>query len=212
MFKKIVFVIAIAAGMYVSKPEWFSFVRSSVSNAENSEVIIFTHSNCGAYCSDALELLKDKSIPHVQYNIQVDKTAEQLWKKMGGGNNFPVIHVGENKIQGYFRVQLTHALAAQYGLQVLDSRHRSVVERQMATYGSDVAVMYATEWCPYCAKAREYFSKNSIKYVEIDVEKSSDGMHDYKALDSSGYPLIYVGLNRMQGFGANAQAQLKQLF
>jgi len=34
--------------------------------------------------------------------------------------------------------------------------------------------MYATSWCPYCAKARAYFARRNIAYVEVDIEKSKE--------------------------------------
>ena len=34
-------------------------------------------------------------------------------------------------------------------------------------------VMYATAWCPYCAKARDYFARTGTAYVEHDIEKST---------------------------------------
>ncbi len=67
--------------------------------------------------------------------------------------------------------------------------------------------MYATDWCPYCKKAREYFNANDIPFTEVDVEKSIEGARRYKALQSSGYPLIYIGAKRFQGFDKQALAQ-----
>ena len=35
-------------------------------------------------------------------------------------------------------------------------------------------VLYATEWCGYCKKAREFFKQNNIAYVKYDIEKSAE--------------------------------------
>ena len=32
-------------------------------------------------------------------------------------------------------------------------------------------VMYCTKWCPGCRRAREWFAKNNIEYVEVDITK-----------------------------------------
>ena len=62
-------------------------------------------------------------------------------------------------------------------------------------------VMYGTAWCSYCKKAREYFKKAGIRFVEYDVEKRPSRMREFKRLGGTGYPLILIGKNqRMQGF------------
>lgn len=61
-------------------------------------------------------------------------------------------------------------------------------------------VMYATDWCPYCAKARAYFRSNGIDYVEHDIEKSPSAHAEYKRLGGRGVPLILIGEQRMNGF------------
>lgn len=61
-------------------------------------------------------------------------------------------------------------------------------------------VMYSTSWCGYCKKARKYFKKKNIKFIEYDVEKNSKGKRDYKKLGAKGVPVILVGKKRMDGF------------
>jgi glutaredoxin len=61
-------------------------------------------------------------------------------------------------------------------------------------------VMYATTWCPYCAKARDYFAQAGIAYVEHDVEKSASAHEEFKRLGGRGVPLIVVGREKMNGF------------
>jgi glutaredoxin len=61
-------------------------------------------------------------------------------------------------------------------------------------------VMYATSWCPYCAKAREYFARTGTAYTEYDIEKSADAHAEFKRLGGRGVPLILVGNQKMAGF------------
>ena len=61
-------------------------------------------------------------------------------------------------------------------------------------------VMYATSWCPYCAKARAYFKKNRIDYVEHDIEKSAAAQAEHRRLGGRGVPLIVVGKEKMSGY------------
>jgi glutaredoxin len=64
---------------------------------------------------------------------------------------------------------------------------------------SDV-ILYSTTWCGYCKKARRYFQQQRIPFEEYDVEKSSRGKADYKAMQGRGVPIILVGEKRMNGF------------
>jgi glutaredoxin len=68
--------------------------------------------------------------------------------------------------------------------------------------------MYATSWCPYCAKARAYFSRRGVVYTEIDVEKSAEGLAEFRKLGGRGVPLIVVGVERMNGYSEARLAQL----
>jgi len=61
-------------------------------------------------------------------------------------------------------------------------------------------VMYATAWCPYCAKARAYFKRTNTAYVEYDIERSADAHAEFKRLGGRGVPLIVVGSERLRGF------------
>jgi glutaredoxin len=61
-------------------------------------------------------------------------------------------------------------------------------------------VMYATSWCPYCAKARAYFARNGIRYVEHDVEKDKAAHAEFKRLGGRGVPLIVHAGSVMRGF------------
>jgi glutaredoxin len=71
---------------------------------------------------------------------------------------------------------------------------------QPAAKAAGPVVMYATSWCPYCAKARAYFAKNGIAYVEHDIEKSAAVNAEFKRLGGRGVPLILVGTERISGF------------
>ncbi|MDH4172919.1 MAG: NrdH-redoxin [Betaproteobacteria bacterium] len=62
------------------------------------------------------------------------------------------------------------------------------------------AVMYATSWCPYCAKARAYFARSGIAYVEHDIENSASANAEFKRLGGRGVPLIVVGREKLSGF------------
>jgi len=66
--------------------------------------------------------------------------------------------------------------------------------------------MYATDWCPYCKQAREYFARNGIPYVELDIEKSEAAKAEHKSIGGRGIPVILVGNERMNGFSEQRMA------
>lgn len=61
-------------------------------------------------------------------------------------------------------------------------------------------IMYTTEWCPVCKRAKKFFRRNNIPYINKDVEKSIVAKKEYKALRGTGVPLIYIGETRISGF------------
>jgi glutaredoxin len=68
--------------------------------------------------------------------------------------------------------------------------------------------MYATDWCPYCRKAREFFARRGITYAELDIEKSPAARAEYDRLGGRGVPLILVGTQRMNGFSQERLARM----
>jgi glutaredoxin-like YruB-family protein len=65
---------------------------------------------------------------------------------------------------------------------------------------SKQVVMYSTEWCGYCKKARNYFKQKGIPFVEYDIEKNARAKRQYDAMGARGVPVILVGKRRMNGF------------
>lgn len=61
-------------------------------------------------------------------------------------------------------------------------------------------VMYATQSCGYCAKARSYFDKHGIAFEERDIEKSFTAHAEWKSLGGVGTPLIVIDGERFQGY------------
>jgi glutaredoxin len=69
-------------------------------------------------------------------------------------------------------------------------------------FDSNHVIMYATSWCGYCRKARNYFKANNIAFSEYDIEKDERAKKKYDALGGRGVPVILVGNKRMNGFNA----------
>lgn len=211
--KKFLVVLVCVGLAYHFKPELFSGITKhfgSGSGAADGEVVLFTFPGCGSYCEDGQALLERKYVNFQHYDVQASEENRKKWESMGGGNPFPVLHVGSTTLHGYDRMEWLHALADVKGLEVFSGSQREALETHFYANGDAKVVMYATEWCPYCKKAREFFADNNISYTEVDVEKSSEGMRYYTALEASGYPLIYVGTKRFGGFGGSIPKDIKR--
>jgi glutaredoxin len=85
------------------------------------------------------------------------------------------------------------------GQPVLRMKPETLAGLQQVAPGK--VVMFATNWCPYCAKARDVFAKQGVRYTEVNVEMDSRGA-DYQkeTFGSTGVPLIVVGNRVMMGW------------
>lgn len=71
-------------------------------------------------------------------------------------------------------------------------------------------IMYSTEWCGYCKKARRYFQKKGIPFTEYDIEKDSRARRQYKKMGATAVPVILVGKQRMNGFSVKGFEKIYQ--
>ena len=70
-------------------------------------------------------------------------------------------------------------------------------------------VLYVTEWCPYCAQAREYMSAENIPHTVVDIEKDPEGARAYQALGGDGgIPLVAIGPQTMKGWSAEVAREM----
>ena len=65
-------------------------------------------------------------------------------------------------------------------------------------------VMYSTEWCGVCKKAKRYFRKNGIPFKEYDIERNRRAERRFKKLGGNGVPLIRIGKKKMSGFSLSS--------
>ncbi|MES9818337.1 MAG: glutaredoxin domain-containing protein [Candidatus Thiodiazotropha sp.] len=77
-------------------------------------------------------------------------------------------------------------------------------------YRREKVVMYSTKRCGYCKKARAYFKRNAIPFVEYDVETSRKGKRDFKKMGGRGVPVILVGKRRLNGFSEAGFSEIYQ--
>lgn len=61
-------------------------------------------------------------------------------------------------------------------------------------------VMYATDWCPYCRRARQLLEGKGVAYEEIDVEMSPDARAEMQRRSGrTSVPQIFIGERHVGG-------------
>ena len=61
-------------------------------------------------------------------------------------------------------------------------------------------VMYATDWCPYCSRARQLLSRKGVAFEEIDIEMSPEARARMRARSGrTSVPQIFIGDTHVGG-------------
>jgi len=73
-------------------------------------------------------------------------------------------------------------------------------------------ILYTTSWCPYCKKAKDFFSSRNIHFTEYDIEKDPEAARRKKTLDPGrGVPFAIVNGQSISGYSpAEYEAALKR--
>jgi glutaredoxin len=89
-------------------------------------------------------------------------------------------------------------------------RYASAQSLIMAEASADQpeVVLYATSWCPYCAKTREFFRMHGIRYTEYDIEHNAVGAEGYRRLGGNGVPIIVIGADVVHGYDPDRMTEL----
>ena len=62
------------------------------------------------------------------------------------------------------------------------------------------AVMYATGWCPYCARARQLLERKGVAFEEIDIEASPGARQEMMSRSGRrSVPQIFIGAAHVGG-------------
>ena len=61
-------------------------------------------------------------------------------------------------------------------------------------------IMFTTESCPYCKKAKTYLASKGVQWCERDIEWSEEDAQLFKQLGGKGTPLTIIGDVVIGGF------------
>jgi glutaredoxin len=169
---------------------------------------LFVGPGCGQPCDEVEEMLNSRKINYVLIDVSTPQGEKY------GINQYPLTKVGKQKVLGNARNQLIAVLAETYGNSVLTPTERIAMRGHFDEKGNPVVVLYGTSWCQYCKHEREYFAEHNIPFEDLDVESSQSAKLVYNTLQGAGYPLVYVGYRRFDGYKEkeilDAVAELKQ--
>jgi glutaredoxin len=68
-------------------------------------------------------------------------------------------------------------------------------------------VMYGRSDCGYCAKARRYFARRGLRYVEKDVEHDRRANAEWKRLGGTGVPVFVINHDVSRGFSEKSMTE-----
>jgi glutaredoxin len=170
---------------------WYGFFRDGNVAAG---LQVYTSNNCPP-CEEAAALFDQAGIPYTLLNIEQD--AEALADFEHHGSRLPLIVDGKRSY-AYYDPEF---LAAWY---VERPRMRSMLDR-IGVYrpgGKREIVLYGTDWCGYCAAARQYFAEHDIPYRDLDIERDDEAAEQHRLLGHSGVPVIVYQDMVWSGFSA----------
>ncbi|HLC68885.1 MAG TPA: glutaredoxin family protein [Candidatus Bilamarchaeaceae archaeon] len=69
-------------------------------------------------------------------------------------------------------------------------------------------IVYSTEWCPWCSKAKEWLAKNSVKFENRDVEKNAEYAEEMQNKShQTSIPVIDIDGKIIIGYNEQAMKQ-----
>jgi len=62
-------------------------------------------------------------------------------------------------------------------------------------------VMYTTDWCPYCSRARRLFETKGVAFTDIDVDTTEGARAEMqKRSGRTSVPQIFIGAQHLGGY------------
>ena len=91
-------------------------------------------------------------------------------------------------------------LLGSYLAQISSTKNSGLSALSIAAKHQGKVILYATDWCGYCAKMRRFLKHKKIDYHEYNIEKSVEGKNQYHALGGRGVPLMLVNGQVVRGY------------
>ena len=199
--RNLLIIILLAGGGYQLYSKFYMHGPSAFDDNGNPRTLIFTMNGCKP-CSDASQYLKTRKIAFEEINVSEGEDQVKAAKEFGV-RQFPFIISGNLHAMGFYESELTGMLATVYGPSVLSNKEKKLMQDNFNADGTPRTIMYSTQTCGYCTKARELFVDEGVDFDERDIKKSASAKRKFDALKGSGTPLIFIGYHRINGYNKN---------
>lgn len=184
----------LAAGIYGFQHQhtlkrWWGNPTAFFSSEPTNGLEIIVIGNC---CKAVTDFFARAGVPHTVTEIDPDSVDA---RRLGP---YPVIVDGSRREHGF-----DEELYRQWYVE----RPVNATKLAEAGFGGSAenggVLMFATDWCGYCAKARAHFAAEGIPYRELNVERDPQAAALQLQLSGSrGVPLIFYDNMMIRGFGA----------
>jgi glutaredoxin len=198
--KKIIILLLIGIASYWGYVNYGSTLfRSGAFDAQgNPKVILFTMDGCGQPCTDVAADLRSRNVAFEEVNVATDEGRKRIEKY--GVRQVPFTVIGSRTVVGSDLPALEAALAEEKGMEALTPAVQQVMRNHFDGQGKPRVVLYGTETCPYCKRMRAHLDGSKVAYQFVDVTGMDDGRRDFDTLRGRGYPLVFVGYRRIDGY------------
>ena len=189
--KKLIFIGLLAVCAY----KFYQFSYSKILLSKRPDTVqVFVGPGCEKLCADVEEELGSRKVKYEAIDISTPEGEKY------GINTYPQTRIGRQTVMGDDRNHIISALAETYGSAVLTPIEQSAMKNHFDQNGKPVVVLYGTSWCGFCKNQRQYFADHGVSFVDLDVETTPSAKFAYDVLQGNGYPLVYVGYRRFNGY------------
>jgi glutaredoxin len=196
--KKLIIVVLLAAAGYWGYKN-FGFANTGAFDKDgNPGVLLFTVNGCGQPCDDVAGDLRSRDIAFEEIDVATDEGRSRIEKF--GVMQLPFTVIGNMKIVGSNLTAIESALGEVMGMDVLTPAVQQTMANHFDENGKPRVVVYGTTTCPYCNRMKQHMDRQKIAYLFVDVAGYGSSRSDFNTLRGSGYPLIFVGFRRIDGY------------
>jgi len=197
-------IVLLALGAFQYRHELAGYYQRylhSGSAPVSTTVEVFTFAGCGEPCQTLLQDLRRRKLPVIETLLTGPDTPDyDRYRQQGGDNVFPSVLVNNELLPNMSADAVVGHLASVMGEGVLTEGEKYFMRRHFHDAHHPRVVLYGTAWCGVCAQTRTWLRANRIEFSDIDVEKDPEGRRMIADLKIGGYPTLYVGYLRSEGF------------
>jgi len=163
----------------------------------NPKVLLFTMDGCGP-SADVAGDLRSRNVTFEEVSLSTDEGRRRIGKF--GATQVPLTVIGKRTVLGNDLLALESTLAEVLCPGVLTPAVQQVMSNHFDAQGKPKIVLYGTMTCPYCNRMKAYLGGRKIAYQFVDVSGMGRDSTDFAVLRGVGYPLIFVGYRRIDGY------------